>query len=145
MAAVERVLIVGAGIGGLAAAIALRERGIAVDVVELETRVLGLGITLTGTTLRALDMVGLADGAARQGFGFDFFMVSDGAGNLQAKNPLPPARPGLPAAVGIPRPLFADFMTAAAIAKGASIRYGLTVDTMEQDDTAVDVRFTDGS
>ena len=36
-------------------------------------------------------------------------------------------------------------MTAAAIAKGASIRYGLTVDTMEQDDTAVHVRFTDGS
>ena len=61
MAAVERVLIVGAGIGGLTMAIALRERGIAVDVVELETRVLGVGITLTGTTLRALDVVGLAD------------------------------------------------------------------------------------
>ena len=59
MAAVERVLIVGAGIGGLTMAIALRERGIAVDVVELETRVLGVGITLTGTTLRALDVVGL--------------------------------------------------------------------------------------
>ena len=66
MAAVERVLIVGAGIGGLTMAIALRERGIAVDVVELETRVLGVGITLTGTTLRALDVVGLADGAAKQ-------------------------------------------------------------------------------
>ena len=84
MAAVKRVLIVGAGIGGLAAAIALRERGITVDVVELETRVLGLGITLTGTTLRALDMVGLAAESVEQGFGFDFFLVSDGAGNLQA-------------------------------------------------------------
>jgi cation diffusion facilitator CzcD-associated flavoprotein CzcO len=31
MAAVERVLIVGAGIGGLAMAIALREQGIAVE------------------------------------------------------------------------------------------------------------------
>src|SRR5271155_2719072 len=145
MAAVERVLIVGAGIGGLAAAIALRERGIAVDVVELETRVLGLGITLTGTTLRALDMVGLADGAARQGFGFDFFLVSNGAGKLQAKNPLPPARPGLPAAVGIKRPLFAKLMTEAAEAKGASIRYGLTVEAISQNDAAVSVRFTDGS
>ena len=38
MAAVERVLIVGAGIGGLAMAIALRERGIVVDVVEIDAR-----------------------------------------------------------------------------------------------------------
>ncbi len=145
MAAVKRVLIVGAGIGGLAAAIALRERGITVDVVELETRVLGLGITLTGTTLRALDMVGLAAESVEKGFGFDFFLVSDGAGNLQAKNPLPPAGAGLPAAVGIKRPLFADIMTKAAEAKGASIRYGLTVDAIDQDDADVAVRFTDGS
>jgi 2-polyprenyl-6-methoxyphenol hydroxylase-like FAD-dependent oxidoreductase len=145
MAAVERVLIVGAGIGGLTMAIALRERGIAVDVVELETRVLGVGITLTGTTLRALDVVGLADGAAKQGFGFDFFLVSDGAGKLQAKNPLPPARPGLPAAVGTKRPLFANLMTEAAEAKGASFRYGLTVEAIDQNDAAVSVRFTDGS
>jgi 2-polyprenyl-6-methoxyphenol hydroxylase-like FAD-dependent oxidoreductase len=85
MAAVERVLIVGAGIGGLAMAIALRERGIAVDVVELEARVLGVGITLTGTTLRVLDMVGLATAAAQQGFGFDFFLVSDGAANCRPR------------------------------------------------------------
>ena len=145
MAAVERVLIVGAGIGGLAMAIALRERGIAVDIVELESRVLGLGITLTGTTLRALDVVGLATAAAQQGFGFDFFLVSDGAGKLQAKNPLPPARAGLPAAVGIKRPLFANIMTEAAEAGGASIRYGLTVEAIEQDDAAVSVRFTDNT
>src|SRR5271167_1969992 len=146
MAAVKRVLIVGAGIGGLTLAIALRERGIAVDVVELETRVLGLGITLTGTTLRALHMVGLAAGCVERGFGFDFFLVSDASGKLQAKNPLPPAAgPGFPAAVGIQRPLFADFMTEAAAAKGASIRHGLTVDLMELHETRVDVRFTDGS
>ena len=53
MAAVGHVLIVGAGIGGLALAIALRERGIVADVIEVETQTLGLGITLTGTTLRA--------------------------------------------------------------------------------------------
>jgi 2-polyprenyl-6-methoxyphenol hydroxylase-like FAD-dependent oxidoreductase len=114
-------------------------------VVELETRVLGLGITLTGTTLRALDVVGLAAGAVKLGFGFDFFLVSDGAGKLQAKNPLPPARAGLPAAVGIKRPLFANLMTEAAEAKGASIRYGLTVEAIDQNDAAVSVRFTDGS
>ena len=57
MAAVRRVLIVGAGIGGLTLAIALRQRGIDAEVVEIEARVVGVGITLTGSTLRALDRV----------------------------------------------------------------------------------------
>ena len=122
MAAVQRVLIVGAGIGGLTLAIALRPRGIAAEVVEIEARVVGVGITLTGSTLRALDRVGLAAGCAERGFGFDFFLVSDGEGKLQATNPLPPSVPGLPAAVGLQRPVFADFMTKSAEAKGASIR-----------------------
>ncbi len=145
MAAVQRVLIVGAGIGGLTQAIALRERGIAADVVELEARVLGVGITLTGSTLRALDRVGLAAGCAERGFGFNFFLVSDGAGNPQSKNPLPPSVSGLPAAVGVQRPVFAEFMTSVATAKGAAIRSGLTIEHMHDDGAGVDVRFTDGS
>ena len=114
MAAVKRVLIVGAGIGGLTLAIALRQRGIAAYVVEIEARVVGVGITLTGSTLRALDRVGLAAGCAERGFGFNFFLVSDGEGKLQSKNPLPPSVPGLPSALGVQRPVFADFMTKAA-------------------------------
>ena len=110
MAAVQRVLIIGAGIGGVTLAIALRERGIAADVVEIEARVVGVGITLTGSTLRALDMLGLAAGCVERGFGFDYFKVGDGAGNIQATNPLPPSRPGFPAAIGMQRPVFADFM-----------------------------------
>lgn len=145
MAAVKRVLIVGAGIGGLTLAIALRERGIAVDVVEIEARVIGVGITLTGSTLRALDVVGLAAGCVERGFGFNFFKVSDGGGKLQATNPLPPSVPGLPAAVGMQRPVFADFMTDTATAKGASIHQGLTVAEMDEDDLGVNVRLTDGS
>ena len=144
MAAVRQVLIVGGGIGGLTLAVALREQGIDAEVVELEDRVLGVGITLTGTALRALDMAGLAAGCVKRGFGFDFFEISDGAGKPQAKNPLATAGPGLPAAVGMPRPVLADFLTKTATDKGASIRHGLTVDRMAQDDAGVDVRFTDG-
>jgi 2-polyprenyl-6-methoxyphenol hydroxylase-like FAD-dependent oxidoreductase len=145
MAAVKRVLIVGAGIGGVTLAIALRERGIDADVVEIEARVVGVGITLTGTTLRALDMLGLAAGCVERGFGFDYFKVGDGAGNIQATNPLPPSRPGFPAAIGMQRPVFADFMAKTATGNGASIREGLTVESMKQDADRVDVRFTDGT
>jgi 2-polyprenyl-6-methoxyphenol hydroxylase-like FAD-dependent oxidoreductase len=145
MAAVQRVLIVGGGIGGLTLAIALRQHGIAADVVELEARVVGVGITLTGSTLRALDRVGLAAGCVERGFGFNFFKVSDDTGKLQATNPLPPSVSGFPAAVGMQRPVFADFMTRTAQAKGASIRSGLTVDEIQEDGAGVQVRFTDGS
>ena len=110
----------GAGIGGVTLAIALRERGIAADVVEIEARVIGVGITLTGSTLRALDTLGLAAGCVERGFGFDYFKVGDGAGNIQATNPLPPSRPDFPAAIGMQRPVFADFMAKTAAAKGAS-------------------------
>src|SRR4029078_11285024 len=99
--------------------------GIEADVVEIEARVVGVGITLTGSTLRALDRVGLAAGCAERGFGFNFLWVSEGEGNRQATNPLPPSLPGLPAALGVQRPVFADFMTKAAEATGASIRSGL--------------------
>jgi 2-polyprenyl-6-methoxyphenol hydroxylase-like FAD-dependent oxidoreductase len=107
--------------------------------------VVGVGITLTGSTLRALDRLGLAAGCAERGFGFDFFLVSDGAGNLQATNPLPPSVPGLPAAVGVQRPVFADFMTKTAQAEGAIVRSGLTIAELRDDVAGVDVSFTDGS
>jgi 2-polyprenyl-6-methoxyphenol hydroxylase-like FAD-dependent oxidoreductase len=124
MGAVQRVLIVGGGIGGLTLAVALRERGIATEVVELEAHVLGVGITLTGTALRALNMVGLAAGCIERGFSFDFFEVSDDAGNPKAKNPLAKTGIGLPGAVGIQRPVLA---------------------TMVQESDAVEVSFTDGT
>jgi 2-polyprenyl-6-methoxyphenol hydroxylase-like FAD-dependent oxidoreductase len=145
MGAVQRVLIVGGGIGGLTLAVALRERGIATEVVELEARVLGVGITLTGTALRALNMVGLAAGCIERGFSFDFFEVSDDAGNPKAKNLLAKTGIGLPGAVGIQRPVLADLLTSVARHKGALIRYGLTVKTMVQESDAVEVSFTDGT
>src|SRR6202021_1627063 len=96
-------------------------------------------------TLRPPARGGRAAGCAERGFGFDFFLVSDGEGKLQATNPLPPSVPGLPAAVGLQRPVFADFMTKTAEANGASIRSGLTVADLHGDASGVDVQFTDGS
>jgi 2-polyprenyl-6-methoxyphenol hydroxylase-like FAD-dependent oxidoreductase len=51
---VQEALIVGGGIGGMAAAIALSERGVKVDLIDLDPqwRVYGAGITITGPTLR---------------------------------------------------------------------------------------------
>src|SRR5712664_506164 len=54
-------IVIGAGIGGLAAGIALRRAGIDVDVFERahEIREVGAGISLWANALRALDTLGL--------------------------------------------------------------------------------------
>lgn len=58
-----RFIVVGGGIGGLTAAIALRRAGVDVDVYEQapELREVGAGIGLASNALRALRVLGLAD------------------------------------------------------------------------------------
>ena len=58
-----RALIIGGGIGGLSAAIALRRKGIEADVFERNTepREVGAGISLWPNATKALRMLGLGD------------------------------------------------------------------------------------
>ena len=59
----RRAVIVGGGIGGLAAAIGLRRAGWEVEVYERapEIREVGAGITLWSNALRALELLGVAE------------------------------------------------------------------------------------
>ena len=79
----SKVLVVGGGIAGLTLAVALRCRDIGVDVVELQPRwnILGVGISLTGPTLRALKSIGLIDPCVEVAFGFDRIVFADAAGH----------------------------------------------------------------
>jgi 2-polyprenyl-6-methoxyphenol hydroxylase-like FAD-dependent oxidoreductase len=58
-----RVLIVGAGIGGLSVAIALQRRGIEAVIFERTTQLkeIGAGIAVAANGMKALDSLGLAD------------------------------------------------------------------------------------
>ena len=62
MAAVRNVLVIGGGIGGLTAGVALRQAGIQVDLIEINPSfsVYGVGIIQPNNTLRALAVSGLA-------------------------------------------------------------------------------------
>jgi 2-polyprenyl-6-methoxyphenol hydroxylase-like FAD-dependent oxidoreductase len=66
---VQKILVVGGGIGGLCTTIALRNAGFAVDMVEKNPAwdVYGVGIIQPGNALRALDELGLAREAVAQG------------------------------------------------------------------------------
>jgi 2-polyprenyl-6-methoxyphenol hydroxylase-like FAD-dependent oxidoreductase len=63
------VLIVGGGVGGMSAAISMRRAGMEVDLAEIDPnwKIYGAGITITGSTLRALKTLGVLDQVKAQG------------------------------------------------------------------------------
>ena len=89
---VERVLVVGGGIGGLSSTIALRRAGVEVDVVEINPKwdVYGVGIIQPGNAIRALDQLGLAEQAIAEGFAIQGSRFRDGEGNVLGEVPAPP-------------------------------------------------------
>jgi 2-polyprenyl-6-methoxyphenol hydroxylase-like FAD-dependent oxidoreductase len=142
-----RVLIVGGGIGGMAAAIALRKHDVRVEIVEIgpEWKVYGAGITITGPTLRAFRDLGLFGAIAEQGFfskGGHMFLYD---GTLLSKTVTPPIEPGLPASGGIMRPRLHEIMSGAARDAGVDVRVGIGPEAFEQDGEGVNVTFSDGS
>jgi 2-polyprenyl-6-methoxyphenol hydroxylase-like FAD-dependent oxidoreductase len=143
-----RVLVVGGGIGGLSTAIALRQRGVDVDVVELNPRwdVYGVGIIQPANAIRALDALGLAEQAVAQGFAMKGSRFHDSQGNLLGEvPPLDLLGPKYPPMNGITRPRLHAIFQDAVKGSGASIRLGFTVAAIDQADDRVQVAFTDGT
>jgi naringenin degradation protein FdeE len=143
-----RVLVVGAGIGGLSAAIAMRRRGIAADVVELHDRppIVGVGLTLLGPTLRALGTLGLLDAVVERGWGMDELLFCDASGAVFHTVEQPRMNgPDTPGQVGMLRPALHDVLADAAQSEGVAIRRGVTVAELQQVPDGVDARLTDGT
>ncbi len=148
MSAVKRILVVGGGIGGLSAAIALRQSGFDVDVVEKNPAwdVYGVGIIQPNNALRALDKIGLARAAVAQGspiYGGRLYQM-DGQ-TLVFENDSPPsAVEGLPPGNGITRPRLHKILQDATLDSGADVRTGVTLTQMIDRADSVEVEFTDG-
>jgi 2-polyprenyl-6-methoxyphenol hydroxylase-like FAD-dependent oxidoreductase len=147
MAAVDRVLVVGGGIGGLTAAIALRRHGIGVDLIEKNPAhsVYGVGIIQPNNALRALDAIGLAEECVRRGGAFDRVRVRDRFGNLIGGGDSPgEAAPHLPPVNGITRPILQDILLTAAQKAGAQIRVGVEIKSWSEQAGGVVVTTSDG-
>ncbi|QOU07356.1 FAD-dependent oxidoreductase [Pseudomonas fluorescens] len=148
MNAVKKVLIVGGGIGGLCAAIALRRQAIEVDLVELKTQwtVYGVGIIQQSNVVREMAKLGVLDGYLDAAYAFEDVTINTTAGEQLARIPGQRlAGPEYPANVGISRLAQHQVLSETTIALGASIRLGLSVQSLEQVDEGVDVLLTDGS
>ncbi|MDH1692255.1 MULTISPECIES: FAD-dependent oxidoreductase [unclassified Pseudomonas] len=148
MDTVNNVLIVGGGIGGLCAAIALRRKGVAVDLVELKTEwtVYGVGIIQQSNVVREMHRLGLLEAYLDAAYSFEDVAIYTTEGQQLARIPGQRlAGPQYPANVGISRRALHKVLSETAIELGTQVRLGTSVESFEQDDSAVDVLFTDGS
>ncbi|WP_249674288.1 FAD-dependent oxidoreductase [Pseudomonas abieticivorans] len=148
MSEVNKVLIVGGGIGGLCAAIALRRQGVAVDLVEIKSdwTVYGVGIIQQSNVVREMANLGVLDRYLDAAYAFEDVGIYNLEGQPLARIPGQRlAGPQYPANVGISRLALHKVLSGAAIEQGAQVRLGLSVEAFEQDAHGVDVTFTDGS
>jgi len=147
MTGVQRVLIVGGGIGGLSATIALRQAGLEVDVVEKNPAwdVYGVGIIQPGNALRALQVLGLADEAVAEGYPMygDAAWLADGE-TLLADHSWPALVEGLPPGNGITRTRLHRIFQDHTVSSGADVRAGVMTSALEDRGDSVEVVFTDG-
>lgn len=141
------VLAIGGGIGGLTAAIALRQRGFQVTVIEKDPAwsVYGVGIIQQGNVLRAVKALGILDQYVGAGVGFDAVEVYAPDGTKVARIPSPRLLDGYPANLGIGRRALQRVLGDAVKAAGARLRLGITVAALRDRGDGVDVEFSDGS
>ncbi len=141
----RRVLVVGAGIGGLGAGAALAQRGIDVEIVEINPthEVLGVGINQPANSLRALRAIGVLDECLQAGFQFDRARFCDAAGNLIVEV-VSGLGGDVPANNALTRPDLQRILLAAVDRAGVKLRRGTSVSDLRQDGDRVQVDFSEG-
>lgn len=142
------VLVIGAGIAGMAATIALRRIGVAVDLIDIDPdwKVTGAGLTITGPTLRAFRQLGVYDEVAARGYVGEGIRVCtvDGEPVKDVPTPMPPEA-GVCGSGGIARPVLHTILSSRMTGGGVRPRLGVAVEQIDQDAGGVDVLFSDGT
>jgi 2-polyprenyl-6-methoxyphenol hydroxylase-like FAD-dependent oxidoreductase len=144
MSGSRRTLIVGGGIGGLALARALAQRGLAAEIVEREVggSHSGTGLFLPANGMRALRKLGLHDAVRSRGCVIPRQRVFDHRGRLLLDVGLDEIWGTTDACLAVHRSDLHEVLREAA---GAPIRFGTTVESVHADAAGVRVRLSDGS
>ena len=124
MAKVERILIVGGGIAGLTAAIALRQRGFSPELIEREPawRAVGAGIALQPNAMRLLRALGVGTAVERAGAPLRRFKYCTSQGEILAEIDLVELWKDVGRGVGVERTKLQEALLGEL--KGAQCRLG---------------------
>lgn len=141
-----KFLVIGGGIGGLTVSIALRRKGLQVDLIERDPdwSVYGVGIIQQSNVIRAMDQLGLLKEYVAAGQGFDQVEIFTPTGQRVAVVPSPKLVDGSPANMGIGRPALQKILADRARELGVSVRLGVIAEELSDDASGVDVTFSDG-
>ncbi|NLR97366.1 NAD(P)-binding protein [Rhizobium sp. P38BS-XIX] len=144
---IRKALIIGGGIGGLCAAIALRQKGVETHLIEKQETPKGQGIGIIHQTNAVLAeaALGVADEVLRQGWGFAGGRVHNQAGQLLYEIPAPAGLPeGLPADMGITRSRLTAILLSRTKTLGTKITTGTTAQVIDNTSDSATVRFSNG-
>jgi 2-polyprenyl-6-methoxyphenol hydroxylase-like FAD-dependent oxidoreductase len=145
---VSSVLVVGGGITGSILAVALAQRGVDVDLVEISPIWTGIGhgITVQGNALRSLQKIGVLDEVLAQGVPFDNMRLRHADGSLIAELSTPhTGGPELPSTLGSLRSSLQAILCRAVYRSGVAVKLGTTVSRVDDDDAGVIAHLTDGT
>lgn len=145
MPKIERVLIVGGGLAGLALALALRQRGLSAAIAERSSHwaTTGAGLYLIGGATRALRALGIADDAARDGCVIRKQVLFNHRGTRIAEVDAEAFWKGCGPCLGVARSGLHKLL--AQQAAGPHVRLGVTVQALRQHEDHVWVQLSDGS
>ncbi|MGH2813874.1 MAG: FAD-dependent monooxygenase, partial [Actinomycetota bacterium] len=137
----DRILIVGAGLAGLALARALGHAGLTPELVEREAgwRDAGTGMYLPANGVRALQTLGLAGAVAARGTRIPRQRLLDHRGHLLAEIDLHQLWGGVGPCLALPRAELHQVLR-----QGVPVRLGRTVHALERLEGPVQVTFDDG-
>jgi 2-polyprenyl-6-methoxyphenol hydroxylase-like FAD-dependent oxidoreductase len=145
---VSKVLVVGGGITGSVLSLALAQRGVQVDLVEVSPvwHGVGHGITVQGNALRAFEKVGVLEEILARGVPFNQMRLLTADGGLIVEAPTPrTGGPQLPSTLGALRSDIQTVLCDRIYAAGVNVLLGCTVTSLAQDSQHAYVQLSDGS
>lgn len=142
MTQVKTATVVGAGIGGLTAALALHRRGLRVSVYERAAQFgeVGAGISLWPNATRVLKRLGVLDAVEQRSARLGYLGVCDAAGRVLMR--VPTDRYEVPSLCAY-RPDLVEALRAAL--PDGTVRLGHTLTAVEERDDQVFASFANGS
>ena len=144
---IANALVIGGGVGGMSAALALARRGVEVELADADPqwRAYGAGISVTGLSLRAFDDLGILDEVRERGFVGAGIRLRAADGSLIMETPPVPAdAPTVARSGGIMRPVLHEIMSRRVREAGVRVTLGCEINQFAQGSAGVQVTFPDG-
>jgi 2-polyprenyl-6-methoxyphenol hydroxylase-like FAD-dependent oxidoreductase len=144
---IGKALVLGGGVGGMSAALALARNGVEVELADADPhwRAYGAGISVTGLSLRAFADLGILDEIREKGFvGAGMRLRGVDGSVIMETPPIPADAPPLARSGGIMRPVLHEILSKRVRGAGVSVTLGAEVTAFSQSESTVDVTFPDG-